>query len=773
MDLKRNFELLPEFILRRPMLDYSDRKLDVMEAAKNPSFREALYYASPKLYEELLKFDEGKLSPKDTERMRRTLYKYYSRMCYRCTPFGSFSLCGVGRYAASMRLHPEETALFISIPPEVIHRFSRSFIRDCSPQTLRNMMVVANHTALAGVPKSKRISLLLRNAADEIRKAYLPLTSILKRVLRLARIPVSVALLEESIMKEFEIDSDVLLGYIRDLISKNVLISDLDISADVCARPTELSLPSFCDNRVASVRDFIRCAGKEYGIEKVNVNSYGFGYEIPESLKDSVWTALSLLWLLDAGIRDGMASFRRRFSERYEKREVPLLEALDDVVGLGAESEVFPSSPFMNAAHKDMKRINPYPGGINVSLSRFEKLILPLISSPKISLTDADLSGLLPGLDINALKRLNLPCSFSCMYKIVGQRDHRPVISEVQFSGRSAAAMLTRFAAENKEIRNLVESIMRYEAQSFPDDIVLAEVAHITKPSLANIQCRPLLREYAIPFVAFTPSPSDDAPIPVSLYPDDLTLSMADNRLVLRSKSLGKEVLPCLTTAYNPYFNSSPLYKFLHEIQNQYCVSSLTISTQGLSQLFSHLPRVEYDNIILSPEWWKLSVDSLKTKEKSNAPKSHPDAPKAHPDAAKAHSDAAKAHPDAAKAQPEVAKAQPDAAKAHPDSAKAHPDAAKAQPDAGKAQPEVAKFIEWCRKVGTPRFLRFNRKDNFLVIDCTSSISIEAFLDEVRNEKEILLTEFLPLAQDMEHYEAVAEIIHPLMIRPHPSNPTA
>lgn len=337
LDLKRNFELLPEFILRRPMLDYSDRKLDVMEAAKSPSFREALYYASPKLYEELLKFDEGKLSPKDAERMRRTLYKYYSRMCYRCTPFGSFSLCGVGRYAASMRLHPEETALFLSIPPEVIHRFSRSFIRDCSPQTLRNMMVVANHTALAGVPKSKRISLLLRNSADEIRKAYLPLTSILKRVLRLARIPVSVAFLEEGIMKEFEIDSDVLLGYIRDLISKNVLISDLDISADVCARPNELSLPSFCDNRVASVRDFIRCAGKEYGIEKVNVNTYGFGYEIPESLKDSVWTALSLLWLLDAGIRDGMASFRRRFSERYEKREVPLLEALDDVVGLGAE----------------------------------------------------------------------------------------------------------------------------------------------------------------------------------------------------------------------------------------------------------------------------------------------------------------------------------------------------------------------------------------------------------------------------------------------------
>ena len=88
-------------------------------------------------------------------------------------------------------------------------------------------------------------------------------------------------------------------------------------------------------------------------------------------------------------------------------------------------------------------------------------------------------------------------------------------------------------------------------------------------------------------------------------------VSVSNNRVVLRSKRLKKEIVPRLTTAHN-YSKGTPIYRFLCELQNQGCIAALSFNWYGLDQVFDHLPRVVYKNIILSPERWTLNTKDIK-----------------------------------------------------------------------------------------------------------------------------------------------------------------
>ncbi len=77
-------------------------------------------------------------------------------------------------------------------------------------------------------------------------------------------------------------------------------------------------------------------------------------------------------------------------------------------------------------------------------------------------------------------------------------------------------------------------------------DAVFAEIAHLPEGRVGNVVCRPVLRRYEIPLLA-TPGVPVDRQIALS----DLTVSLHNGRIVLRSQRLGIKVLPRLTTAHN------------------------------------------------------------------------------------------------------------------------------------------------------------------------------------------------------------------------------
>ena len=103
-------------------------------------------------------------------------------------------------------------------------------------------------------------------------------------------------------------------------------------------------------------------------------------------------------------------------------------------------------------------------------------------------------------------------------------------------------------------------------------ECVVAEIAHVPEVRTGNILSRPHLREYEISYLTNT-TLDDDHVIPVN----DLMVSVSNNRVVLRSKRLKKEIVPRLTTAHN-FSKGTPVYRFLCELQNQGCISALSFN---------------------------------------------------------------------------------------------------------------------------------------------------------------------------------------------------
>jgi len=94
------------YVLRTPLLSFdsfreltkdisiSDDKL--LEYCSNPTIMEALFLASPTLHHEIKKWIQKEL--KINEKLKQSILKYLFRMSTRCTPFGLFAGCSLGRF---------------------------------------------------------------------------------------------------------------------------------------------------------------------------------------------------------------------------------------------------------------------------------------------------------------------------------------------------------------------------------------------------------------------------------------------------------------------------------------------------------------------------------------------------------------------------------------------------------------------------------------------------------------------------------------------------
>ena len=118
---------------------------------------------------------------------------------------------------------------------------------------------------------------------------------------------------------------------------------------------------------------------------------------------------------------------------------------------------------------------------------------------------------------------------------------------------------------------------------------------------------RPQLRNYEIPYLANSTLEKEN-----QISVDDLYLSIKNGKLFLRSKKHNIEVIPHLTNAHNYSNNSLPIYHFLCDYSNQKIRTSLFFDWGGLSKIYDFLPRVEYENIILSKAQWKIDSEQIK-----------------------------------------------------------------------------------------------------------------------------------------------------------------
>jgi hypothetical protein len=179
--------------------------------------------------------------------------------------------------------------------------------------------------------------------------------------------------------------------------------------------------------------------------------------------------------------------------------------------------------------------------------------------------------------------------------------DYRFLLSRCH--GPSGARMLGRFCHGEPRLQAMVKAHLRAEEELRPG-CVFAEVVHLPEGRQGNILCRPLLRGYEIPFLGASGAPAERQ-IPVQ----DLLVSVVDDRVVLRSRRLDREVVPRLTSAHN-YNRGLSLYRFLCKLQDQ-DAGDRGWSWGSLDRP-PFLPRVRRGRQVLARARWQFEAGDFK-----------------------------------------------------------------------------------------------------------------------------------------------------------------
>ena len=199
----------------------------------------------------------------------------------------------------------------------------------------------------------------------------------------------------------------------------------------------------------------------------------------------------------------------------------------------------------------------------------------------------------------------SIPATFSAMIELIKNDNQEQIILDTS-GGMSAAKLLGRFCNINESILNLTNEIIEKEKEYYNDKI-LAEVVHIPEDRTGNILRRPILREYEIPYLS-----NSDVNFDFKIDINDLMVSIQNNKIILRSRKLNKEIIPCLSNAHNYGKNSLPIYHFLSDLQSQGNKPIYNFSCGVLETHYSFFPRVYYKEVIIAKAKWIVNLDEIK-----------------------------------------------------------------------------------------------------------------------------------------------------------------
>jgi class I lanthipeptide synthase len=612
----------------------------LMAAVTRPEVREAIFVASPSV-DEVLDAWQKDPDSRQGRKVEPAVVSYFSRAAARATPFGLFAGCTIGTFDAQTRLHLKARECYrrhSRLDMDFLWALGEAVERD--PQ-LRSSFVYRPNSSL--YEAGGRLRLAEARATATGRSYHLVavdkdpyLTAALERARRRATLEAVAEVLLDGAVTQAEA-----AAYVAELADHQLLVAD--------AGPVVTG-----DEPVHGMIDALRAHAETAGIaERLDgaraalaaIDSVGLGvspdrYRAVASLLGDLPAEphLSRLVQVDLvkpaeeatlgsrvvseitrGVRllhqlaarqepAALGRFREEFFKRYGTREVPLVEALDEESGIGFERSDSPladGSPLLAGL--------PFPArdGVAVPWTARDVVLLGKLSD---ALAEGAREIALEASDLDALgsqQNRPLPDAFYVMATVAAESDRavaqgafRVLLQYVD--GPPGAVMVGRFCHADQTLHEYVREHLRAEERCRPEKL-FAELVHLPDGRTGNILCRPVLREYEIPYLGRSGA-SPDRQIPVT----DLLVSVPNHRIVLRSARLGREIAPRLTTAHDEDWRNLGMYRFLCALQRQDVVSDLTWDWGPLREA-PFLPRVVSGRLVLSRARWNIAETELRT----------------------------------------------------------------------------------------------------------------------------------------------------------------
>jgi len=611
------------------------------EIILRPAVREALFLASPD-FEDSLKVWISRPESDHGKRLEPALVRYFARMTGRPTPFGLFAGCSVGTLGPStrLRLPPAESyRRHARLDMDYLCSMSRALAD--SPSLRHRLLYRPNNTLYRSGGKLRYVESHWENQRRRYQLVAVEPTDYLESVLTRAQSGASISNLMESLLEtESDVSRDEALSYLDSLADSQILVPDLiptvtgpepiyRIMQDLGPHPDCLETVRTLEN-VSHALDQLNSTGLgcdplhyrslardlaslpgSFNLSRlfqVDLHKPTEDLSLGKDVVDEIAGGISLLHrMTPLSGATFLKTLREAFVQRYERREVPLVEVLDEETGIGFEQiSALAADPSPLLAGLNF----PETGGVSrpwtardaFLLSKLEALIRS--GGLELELDESDLATL------DSKNPLPLPDSFCAMGTLYASSVHDLNAGNFRIyllgaSGPPGVRMMGRFCHGDPVLKRFVESHLRSEEAARPDS-VFAEIVHLPEERIGNILCRPTLRGYEIPYLGRSSvQPANQIPL------TDILVSVAGGQFVLRSARLERIIIPRLTAAHNYHLRNLPAYAFLCLLQEQ-STSSGVFWNWGALASCAFLPRVRMGRLVLSQARWRLSRTEVK-----------------------------------------------------------------------------------------------------------------------------------------------------------------
>jgi thiopeptide-type bacteriocin biosynthesis protein len=379
---------------------------------------------------------------------------------------------------------------------------------------------------------------------------------------------------------------------------------------------------------------------KQFEVERKNVFQVDTkrmaDITLSQEMSQKIADACQLLAQLTMRRIGYLDDFKRRFSERFEEREVPLDWLFNDEIGIPFPKIGKPISDLLSgiefpATRGELKEEVKWDVLDRLMFRKYEQALRD--GAGVIELTAGDVqevasskSGIKPsaGGMFAVASLFALDAAAQTEQQTEQKTEQQARQAETQSSdpgaatpggeqygvylqsvgGRTGVEMLGRFCDLDPALTEQVRAIIGQIDQN-DEHTIYAEVVHLPQDRIVNVVARPVMSEYEIPYLG-----KGGVPHERQILVSDLMVSLQNNRFVLRSRRLNKQVIPRLTSAHNYGGNNLNIYHFLCS-QTWQDQPGISFDWSPVFRAALYLPRVCINGVVLSLATWRLDKAAL------------------------------------------------------------------------------------------------------------------------------------------------------------------
>jgi thiopeptide-type bacteriocin biosynthesis domain len=525
------------------------------------ALKESIKYSTPEFYHLIhgLSYSEFPLQP---EHIKRTVLKYFNRAKYRCTPYGSFAAVGIVdivHSGGSDNILEKERVLHELINwPEVAALSNEANIEE--------LQLFANSTfyTLDGFIR------YVKRVGEAFELSEIVSDPEIYKILKALQYPQFYRELIKTVP-----DAE---PYIRPLIDCGLIITEKE--------PNMIGVDYF--SRVG----YEHSQKVKYQISEV----VDADLQVPASYFRNIPDLINILKSSQSGssINPNMVSFIERYNKRFDRQTIPLMVAIDPDIGVGYGN-------FYNNAVSDIIKELQLDEEAK-SENPVEKYLKSALEKEGIDETIRldDLKGL--PVDSQGPELANSVALFCSL--------NQGILYFDRIGGHSFTQLAGRFSLACNGIRDICQSITQIEEESNPG-VLFFDISYNAELNVDNVNRRAKLYNQELNILNF---PDIEEPITI----DDLFITISASEVILRSKRLGKRLIPRMASAYNYRRSKLPLFRFLYDLSFHGLIGDLSFNFPALVPGMKYYPQVEFRNIILSLPKLKISKSDIIIQDSRN-----------------------------------------------------------------------------------------------------------------------------------------------------------